>query len=137
MKKNILNILTILLLATLPAVSAFGYSTNDYPVSDMQSTSSMRTNTSSSAQTYKKVEETTHPGYVPAASGDMNPFGASSRSGSGPHYAPPGHTGGDKDTPNVEGPMPDGTLCLLLMAVVAAGVVAVRRRRMTQATTIE
>lgn len=130
MKKNISNILSILLIAALLSIPVFGYSTNSYPCCDMQSTSVMRSNNSSSAQPIGQME-TTQPAYVPAASGDMDPFGASSRSGRGPRYAPPGKTSEDKDTPNVEGPMPDGTLFLLLLAAVAAAGIAVRRRWMT------
>ena len=75
-------------------------------------------------------------------SSQVHEVGATSPVASSPiRKAPPSEGIGQEtnyDPSNAQyGPMPDGTLFMLLLAVVAAGVVAVRRRRMTQATTIE
>lgn len=75
------------------------------------------------------------PMYITALSGDLNPFDASTPKPRTIRKAPPG-TGGDKDNPEIEGALPDGTLFLMLMAASAVLSVALRRRKamLTQPT---
>lgn len=63
------------------------------------------------------------PEYMTAASGDMNPFGASAsanshiRKGGGR----PGKTDGDTENPNIDAPLTDGLGVLLCFALLFAG----------------
>lgn len=105
----------------------------------MQSTSTMMPS-SYHVQTYSPGA--TGPAYVAPASGDLDPFGVSGRAGApgirkgGRPTGGGGKTDGDKENPDIDGPITDGTWFLLLLGV---GYIAWRviRRRKTGAAASE
>ena len=124
-------VLALLISAEVYSVTYSGIKRAETPPSYTMCSSSSMSGQGMSYQGDMALPGAAAPMYVGAASGDMNPFGVSGPSGApaGPMKAPPGGTGGDKDNPDVEGPIGDAVLPLMLMALAFAAFQYVQKRR--------